>query len=74
MKYIILAIAIILSPTAGAGADNAKIFTLRCTQGSDHYAVRFTAPSKDQIEYMRESMLRQGTISFLDLCVTTSND
>jgi hypothetical protein len=74
MGYIIIALVILLSPAAGAGSVDTKSFTLRCTQGSDRYAVRFTAQSKDKTEFMRESMLRQGTISSLDLCVTTTNN
>ncbi len=72
MKYIIIALAITLSPKAGAGSTIRKSFTLRCTQGTNHYAVRFTAPSKDLTEFMREAMLRQGTISNIDVCITTS--
>ncbi len=73
MKYIIIAFTLVLSPKAGAGSTAKKTFTLRCTQGTNHYAVRFTAPSKDQTEFMRKAMLRQRTISNIDVCVTTSN-
>jgi hypothetical protein len=74
MKYIIITFALALSPKAGAGSTVRKTFTLRCTQGTNYYAVRFTALSKDQTEFMRKAMLRQRTISNIDLCVTTSNN
>lgn len=73
MKHVILLLAILISPTAGAGSQTSKSFTLRCTQGADRYAVKFTAPAKHLTELMHASMLRRGTISRSDLCVTTTS-